>query len=455
METIWENLKFFFQLYFRPARAFGNVMDNGSWLFGAIAVLVVSLVFQWSINSRLNDAYGVPRFDFAAYQQPNVTQTLPNAERMDGEELYQAEMQAAYENYGRALRERRQLPLVGDAGLWFFNFNSGNFLSLLLALAVFYVPATILLLTLFEPIGSFGLILRRDYGTFSTCVFLAWAAAHLPFAIVGLILKNQAIDPNVLFGLWLASGLFFAVLMIFALRTVFGASYKSAIAAVSLSWLSISAGSRVFAYVSPYLLSPFLLFYAFLYLRGEASTLGNAFRQRQNFRRFLQNATVNPRDADAHVQLGILYKQRRQLDEAVRHFERAIEIEPQEIEANHELGKIARERGELEKALQHFSIVVEQNEKHALNEIWREIGATYADAKAHGEAREFLEKFVERRPFDPEGLFRLGQTLKALNLNEEAREMFRRCVEAVQTSPDYRRGQQRKWSKLAEKQMAA
>jgi tetratricopeptide (TPR) repeat protein len=189
-------------------------------------------------------------------------------------------------------------------------------------------------------------------------------------------------------------------------------------------------------------------------LRGEASAFGDAFRQRRNFRRFLQNATVNPRDADAHVQLGILYKQRRQFDEAVRHFEKAIEIEPQEIEANYELGKIARERGELEGALRHFSIVAEQDEKHALNEIWREIGATYFDADAFAEAREFLEKFVERRPFDPEGLFRLGQTLKALNLNDEAREMFRRCIEAVQTSPDYRCGLQRKWGKLAEKQLA-
>lgn len=428
-------------------------MDRASWLFGAIAVLIVSLAFQFGITSRLNDAYGVPRFDFAAYRQ-NVYQTVPNAGQMNDEELYQTEMQAAYENYGRKLREREKLPIVGDAGLWLFNFNSGNFLSLLLALAVFYVPVTILLVSLFEPVGSFGLILRRDYGVFSTCVFAAWTAAHLPFAIVGLILRNQTTSSSILLALWLASGLCFGVLMIFALRTVFGASYKSAPGIVSLSWLSINFGARIFGFISPLLLSPFLLFYAFMLLRGEASTLGGAFRQRQNFRRFLQNATVNPRDADAHVQLGVLYKQRRQTDEAVRHFERAIEIEPLEIEANYELGKIARERGELQKALTHFSIVAEQNEKHALNEIWREIGATYLDAGAYGEAREFLEKFVERRAFDPEGLFRLGQTLKALNLNDEAGEMFRRCVGAVQTSPDYRRGFQRKWARMAQKQLA-
>lgn len=452
METIRENLKFFVLLYIKPSRGFGGLMDSGSWLFAAALLLAVSFAFQIGVNERLNEAYGVPRFDFETYRPHSAVPAV--SENADDEAAYYAEYEAAYQNYQRVLRERRKLPLVGDAGLRLFNFNSGNFLSLLLALAVFYVPATILLLTLFEPPGSFGLILRRDYGVFSTCVFAAWAAAHLPFAAAGLILKNQAANPNAMLALWLASGLCFGVLMVFAVRTVFGASYKSAIAVVSLSWLSISLGNRIFSLISPFLFSPFLLFFAFAYFRSEASTFGDAFRQRRNFRRFLQNATINPRDADAHVQLGILYKQRRQFDEAVGHFERAIEIEPQEIEANYELGKIARERGELERALRHFSIVVEQDEKHALNEIWREIGATYLDAKAYREAREFLEKFVERRPFDAEGLFLLGQTLKALNLNEEAREMFRRCVEAVQTSPDYRRSQQRKWARMAEKQLA-
>lgn len=454
METIWENIRSLLFLYIRPRRAFGDLMDRGSWLFGAISVLIVSFAFQFGVTSRLNEAFGVPRFDFAAYGQ-NIGGRLTNAEMMNDEELYQAEIQAAYENYQRALRDRQKLPVVGDAGLWFFNFDSNNFLGLLLGLAVFYVPATILLLTIFESIGSFGLILRRDYGVFSTCVFAAWTASHLPFAIAGLILKNQAVDPNVLLALWLASGLYFGALMIFALRTVFGASYKSAIATIALSWISIGFGSRLFNYVSPFLLSPFLLFYAYLYLRGEASTLGGAFRQRQNFRRFLNNATLNPNDAEAHVQLGLLYKQRHQLEEVVKHFVRALEIDKQEIEANYEMGKIERERGNLPSALEHFSIVVEQNEKYALNEIWREIGATYLAAEAYKEAEEFLAKFVERRPFDPEGLYYFGQTLKALNRQDEAREMFRRCLEAVQTSPDYRRSGQRKWARMAQKQLAA
>jgi hypothetical protein len=36
-----------------------------------------------------------------------------------------------------------------------------------------------------------------------------------------------------------------------------------------------------------------------------------------------------------------------------------------------------------------------------------------------------------------------------MNKEEEAQEMFRRCIEAVDTMPFYRRGEVRKWRKLA------
>lgn len=450
MESLWDNFKYLLQLYYRPARAMSNIMDNGSWLFGAVAVIAISLAFQFGVNSRITQTYAVSQFDYYISRQPDFMRDR----RLSAEELAEAQYYADMNVEQELSRERRPFPVLGINVRWLFNFDSNNFLGMLMSLVVFYVPATILLLTFFEPVGSFGLLLRRDYGVMLACTLMAWAAAHLPFAIAGLILvNNPAVDGSVFLGLWLASGLLFGVLMLFALRTVFGASWAGAIGTVAFSWLAISLGGRVFNYISPWLFSPFLLFYAYMYFRGEAATVGSAFRQRQNFRRFLNNATVNPHDAEAHVQLGLLYKQRRQTEEAVNHFNRAIEIDAQEIDANYELGKIAREKGDLQKALAYFSIVVEQNEKHALNEIWREIGATYLDAKAYAEAREFLEKFVERRPFDPEGLYLFGQTLKALGETDKAREMFARCIEAAQTSPDYRRSQQRKWLSLAQKQL--
>jgi len=212
-------------------------------------------------------------------------------------------------------------------------------------------------------------------------------------------------------------------------------------------------------HISPWLFSPFLLFWVVMYfggyLGGEMRGFGNAFRQKRNLKRFLHNATVNPKDADAHVQLGLIYLQRRQEAKALEHLDKAISIDPSEIDANYELGKLARQKSELQKALDHFGVVVEQNDKHSLSEVWREIGATYLAAGMHAEARDALEKYVDRRSGDAEGLYYLGKVLKAQGDTEKARDYFEQAVSSAKASPDFSRRNTRQWNKLAEKELRA
>jgi hypothetical protein len=355
------------------------------------------------------------------------------------------------------MARRQRVPVIGDTFFRLFSIEPTKFYQPLLLLSIFYVPAAILLMCIFGGVGSFGLVFRRDYGVVAVCALYAWAAAHLPFALAGAALSGQILSPMVYVALWVASGLLFGVFMVFGLRTAFGANYGVAIVVVLLAWLSISLGLLVFKYVSPLLFSPFLLFYAFMYLGGsiggEVRGVGNAFRQRQNLKRFLHNATVNPKDADAHVQLGLIYLRRRQEAKALEHLERALEIDKCEVDANYEMGKLARTKGELQKALDHFSVVVEQDEKYSLSEIWREIGVTYHAAGMLDEAKNALEKFVDRRSGDPEGLYYLGKTLKARGDTEQAKEMFAECISYANASPDFRRSKIMQWSKLAKKEL--
>ena len=181
--------------------------------------------------------------------------------------------------------------------------------------------------------------------------------------------------------------------------------------------------------------------------------MGNAFRQRQDFKRYLQSSTINPRDADAHIQLGLIYNQRRQTDKALEHFLKAVEIDKTELDGNFELGKIYRQKGEYQTALNHFSAVLEQNDKHSLSEIWREIGANYFAAGMFAEAKTALETFIERRPYDPEGLYYYGKVLQELGENEKAQEQFTEALDAARNAPRFRRFELRKWSKLAEKEL--
>jgi len=444
-----ENIRLLFQLYFRPASAMSDIIDNGNWLFAAVLVLLVSLAFFAFVNVRLEEAYRIP--ELGQFYKPEFSQLDEDSPQAE------AEYNKAVQQYRTAMSERQKIPVVGDRFFDFFSFDPAAPYRPLLTISIFYVPTVILLISLFGGIGRFGTVLQRDYGVLAVCTLMAWAAAHLPFAVVGALLSSAGVSPPVFLGLWLGGGLLFGVLMVFAIRTVFGANYGTAIVVVCIAWLAFTLGMYVFRYVSPWMFSPFLIFYAVIYLGGfvggEVRGFGNAFRQRQNFKRFLHNATVNPKDADAHVQLGLIYLQRRQEAKALEHLNKAYEIDPEEIDANYELGKIARAKGNLQEALDHFSVVVDQNDKHALSEVWREIGATYLEANMLTEARDALEKFVERRAFDSEGLYYLGKVLKAQGETERAREMFQQAVDSAKTSPDYRRRDLRYWSKLAQKEI--
>lgn len=445
-----ENLKLLFQLYFRPLSAMSELLDKGSWLLAVIFVFVVSLGFYWTINSKLQTAYAVPQFNFAAYKKLEIDDEIDALEMTKRQQAMRAE-------YEKMMAARPKIPLLGDSFFYFFSFEPSGFFRPLISLVCFYVPLTILLITIFGHLGSFGVIFSRDYGALSICSMMAWTAAHLPFTIAGFLLNAQEINPNIYLAFWLASGLIFGLLMVFALRVVFGVNYGVAILVVAISWLGFSLSIYIFKFIPAFLFSPFILFYAYMYfggaITGEARGIGNAFRQKQNFKRFLQNATINPRDADAHVQLGLIYNQRRQTEKAIEHFTKAVEIDKNEPDANYELGKIARNKGELQKSIEHFSIVVEQNDKYSLNEIWREIGATYLDAKMFNEARQHLEIFVERRPYDPEGLYYYGKVLQELGETEKAKEQFEQAIDSAKNSPDFRKHELRQWSKLAQKEL--
>lgn len=443
-----ENLKLLFLIYIRPAFAFSEIMDRASWLVAAALAVLIAVPFFATVNAKLDVAYRVPAlheyFDEVIYSEidPEVADN------------YQAD---AMRNYQNAVANKRAVPVVGDRFFRFFSFEPTGFFRPAIAISLFYVPLLLLLVSIFAGIGSFGLLLRRDYAALATCTLMAWAAAHLPFALAGIAAFGSEVDPTIYFALWAASALLFGVFMLFAVRTVFGTSFGVAAACVALGWPAFTFAMYFFQFVSPWLFWGFLpiciLLYFAGYIGGEVSGLGGALRQRQNLKRFLQNATINPKDADAHVQLGLIYLERRQEARAIEHFNKAITIDRTEIDANFELGRIARQHGDLQKALDHFAIVLEQDDKFRLSEIWREIGATYLAANMLTEAEDALEKFTTRRPVDPEGLYYFGKVLKALGQHDRAHEMFTAAIESARTSPYFRTRQLEQWAKLAQKEI--
>jgi tetratricopeptide (TPR) repeat protein len=332
-----------------------------------------------------------------------------------------------------------------------FGFAIGFYMPLLV-LAVAYVPGVLLLSGVLARLGGgLGSVFQRDYSPLLTCTAMAWAAASLPLVLAGWLL------PAPVFQILAAlAQLYFFVLMFFVVRTVFGTDNWVAAVVACLSWIPVVAASFLWGplrFLMRWLASPFFLFFAFYYLGGEIGNLGAGLRRSQNFRRMLNAAALNPHDGEAQYQLGLIYQQRRQYTAAIERFRKAVAIDPGETDAHFQLGCIAREQGRFAEALAEFQSVVDQNEKHSQNEILRELGGLYLAARQYEDARRFLAEYIERRPYDPEGLYYLGQALEGLGRAADARDAYARVAEAVRTAPRYRRRVVAKWSRLAQRQI--
>ena len=334
-------------------------------------------------------------------------------------------------------------------GLPWFSFR---FYTPLLMLAVVYVPAVVWLSKLLGGVGGgMSAAFSRDYSPLLTCTAMAWAAATIPVALAGRLIPAPLLP--IVSG---AACMYFALLMFFAVRTVFGAGNGAAVVVVCLSWVPLVAAAFLwgaFRFLLGWLASPFFLFYAFYYLRGEFENMGAGLRRSQSFRRMLEAAAVNPHDGEAQYQLGLIYQQRRQYSEAIRRFQNAVATDPTQTDAHFQLGRIAREQGRLKDALGHFQTVIDQDDKHSQNEVLRELGAVYITVGQNQDACNELAVYIERRPYDPEGLVYYGQALEGLGRSAESREAYRRAIEAASTAPRYRRRITAKWSRIAQKQL--
>lgn len=323
--------------------------------------------------------------------------------------------------------------------------------SPVLFLTVVFVPACLLAASIVHRRASFSVLLRQEYAPLVSCALYGWAAAHLVMVIPATLMfqpggPNATVLESALRLVPLPYFLFLIVVGVHAaLRVSYGGS-TGVVALASLSLLALPLLPRLLFLLT----SPFLLILVIILLRNVFGDMVSAQRAREDFKRNLETATLNPADASAHYNLGLIYQQRGQLEEAKASFMRAIEIDAEETDAHYQLGRIAREEGRLGEAINHFDAVVRRNPEHSLSEAWREIGWTYFQAGQYDDARTAFERFIEKRPSDAEGRYRYGLTLHQLGRYDEAAAEMQACIEAVRTSPAYKYRAEKHWASEAQ-----
>ena len=319
----------------------------------------------------------------------------------------------------------------------------------LILVALVFVPACVAIISVWDHLGSVGVVLRRDYSPLLVCTLMCWAAANIPGAIARFLAPQ--------FAIWIQAAvvIFFLALASIAVRTVFGTGIGKGLVTV-MGGAAATAGGY-FAYEAfggalSYFASPFVLIWLYILFRPNldmVTGLGGGLRSKQNFRRNLDALTVNPRDADAHYQLGLIYQQRRNYTEAIPRFTKAVEIDPSETDAHHQLGCIALDQKRYEEARLHFAAALALDPKHSSYEALRGLGAADLQLGKTEQALAELQQYSDRREFDPEGLYWLGEAFKKLGRMPEAKDAFQRAVEAARTAPPHRRRYTAAWGRQA------
>ena len=226
---------------------------------------------------------------------------------------------------------------------------------------------------------------------------------------------------SMVFSLWIPGGLDRAMILV---------AQKMIVTADSFTLLAL-----------PFFFLIVLAYFGYQWARGFfAGHAGD-----RDFRRHLHGLTVNPQDADAHYQLGLIHFKRRNLDAARRYFESALKIDPEDADYHYYLGRTHEQEGDWAPALEHYSEVYRIDPEYGLGDIFREVGKGYLHTGNVEKAMEFLNYFLSRRGSDPEGRYWLAVALQKSGDPAQMRAQLRRILEQARTNPRFFRKEHREW----------
>ncbi len=451
----------FLRIYLHPVTAFGRVIDEGRMAFAVAVAALAIFAVQTPRTAEIERMAAAGRQYAKEHPAPPpparaATSTAATPAPASVEEDEDAAESPAPPSATMPVRYAAEA---------FVGFTLFRYFAPVVALAICFVPGALLVLTLWEGLGSFANVLFRNYLPLLLCGLMAFGAAYLPLALVnaGLLWFRPSWHPVVVTlpwtpPLWYAASGCFAVLFLCALRTLMGTSLLHAAGAAGGGWVAGVLGIWIHSLtgnVTWYLASPCVLYYLWSNLQPSFSSIGYGLRSRQSMKRNLETLTVNPRDADAHCQLGVIYAQRRQNDLASERFKKAIEIDASEPEPWYQLGLIAHQQGRYADALADCRTAARLDDKHSGSEVWREIGALEFLSGNLEAAQHALEKYIGRREYDPEGQCWYGRVMAAQGESEAARQAFQTAIEAARTMPAPRKHQVRMWGSEAGKELRA
>ncbi len=321
-----------------------------------------------------------------------------------------------------------------------------NIIQLLLFLLLIYVPAIIVLSNAIAGDGLGLSVSRQEYRGHLSALMPLWGVLFLIVAPLQYFAPQFLVLGDEFFGIALGMLILLILLVVYTIWAIKQLSFLTLMQALSvftLSWITLPVYFVLtsFLEVLPFFFMIPLFYFGYQWLR-------NHFAMQTHERSFQQNLrtlTLNPQDADAHYQLGLIQLDRRNLDGARKYFESALKIDPNDAECHYSLGRTFELKGEWAQALEQYEETYRLSPEFRQGDIFREVGKGYLHTGSVEKGMEFVQFFLKNRSSDPEGRYWLAVALQKIGDSEQMRVQLKTILEQARSNPKFFRKENREW----------
>lgn len=159
--------------------------------------------------------------------------------------------------------------------------------------------------------------------------------------------------------------------------------------------------------------------------------LDNGYKQ-EALAHFLHLAEIFKDDCELYYNMGIVYEKLKDLKNAKKVYQKAVELAPDDADIHYNLGLVYTDLAEFDKAIDCFETVLDIDNEDS--NTYFNIGICYFKQEKFEAAKYYFERTTELNPDDLYAHFYLGNILKNSGDIELARIEFEKVL---QISPDY------------------